>query len=345
MPLTKISLPQRVPDIENLYAVLRREVPKRPTLFELFLNDPLYEQILGRPKPQDGGLADLQFTVDAFAAAGYDHATALACPLSFPKGKFQKKDTRSLNEGAIITDEESFEHYPWPDPDQYSYHLLSEIKNYLPGGMKLMVMGPDGILENVISLTGYENLCYLLYEQPSLVKAVFDKVGDILLRYYRNALEFDSVGLIASNDDWGFHSQTLLSPEMMRQYLFPWHRKIVGAAHAHGKPAILHSCGYFADIMEDIIDMGFDARHSYEDNILPVEQAYARWHDRIAILGGIDVDFLVRRPPEEIAKRSRNLVETAGRSGGYALGSGNSIPSYVPPEHYFAMTQIALQST
>lgn len=30
---------------------------------------------------------------------------------------------------------------------------------------------------------------------------------------------------------------------------------------------------------------------------------------------------------------------TLGREkGGYALGSGNSIPAYIPKEHYFAMT-------
>ncbi len=47
--------------------------------------------------------------------------------------------------------------------------------------------------------------------------------------------------------------------------------------------------------MEDIIcDMKFDGKHSYEDNIIPVEEAYRRWGGRIAILGGIDVDFLIR---------------------------------------------------
>ena len=51
----------------------------------------------------------------------------------------------------------------------------------------------------------------------------------------------------------------------MRRLVFPWHKKIVEAAHSHGKPAVLHSCGYFQDIIEDVIeDMGYDGRHSYE---------------------------------------------------------------------------------
>jgi len=36
------------------------------------------------------------------------------------------------------------------------------------------------------------------------------------------------------------------------------------------------------------------------------------------------------------------LAQTAER-GGYALGTGNSVPDYVPDENYFAMTRAALE--
>ena len=84
--------------------------------------------------------------------------------------------------------------------------------------------------------------------------------------------------------------------------------------------------------------MPADCRHSYEDNIVPVEEAYRRWGGRIAILGGIDVDFLSRRSEEEIRQRAQNLLDMCAEQGGYALGSGNSIPDYVPAAKYFAMT-------
>ena len=42
-------------------------------------------------------------------------------------------------------------------------------------------------------------------------------------------------------------------------------------------------------------------------------------------------------------RRSKAMLErTAGR-GGYALGSGNSIPPYVPFEKFQAMTRAALE--
>ena len=85
-----------------------------------------------------------------------------------------------------------------------------------------------------------------------------------------------------------------------------------------------------------IIATAFDyAGHSYEDNIEPVEKFYPRYKDRIAVLGGIDLDFVCRSAPDEVFERSRNMVESA--ASGYALGSGNSIPEYVPIENYMAM--------
>ena len=58
-------------------------------------------------------------------------------------------------------------------------------------------------------------------------------------------------------------------------------------------------------------------------------------------MGGIDIDFLTRKSPEEIYDRSIRLLAKTFDKGGYALGSGNSIPSYVPRENYHAMIKAA----
>jgi len=129
----------------------------------------------------------------------------------------------------------------------------------------------------------------------------------------------------------------------LRRLVFPWYQRIVELVHSVGKPVILHSCGYFEEIMEDIIvDMGFDGRHSYEDQIMPVEEAYEKYHRRIALLGGIDVDFICRSSPEEVYGRARGMLERAADRGGYALGTGNSVPEYVPDANYFALIRAAL---
>jgi uroporphyrinogen decarboxylase len=342
-----MKLHNRKPNIENLYKVLRCEEPDRPTLFEFFMNRPLYERLAGRELPLTGDhdLENLKLTVDAYTAAGYDFAPSHGSNFYFEaKRKAQEKSTLSLNEGFVITDEASFEAYKWPDPENSDYTRLEKIRPFLPEGMKLMIMGPCGVLENVIMLTGYDNLCLMLYDNPELVSTVFDNVGRRLLKYYELALEYDTTGLLMSNDDWGFKTQTFLSPDDMKKYVFPWHKKFVELAHRKGIPAVLHSCGYFDDVAGAVIDdIGFDGKHSYEDTILPVEDAYEKWHSRIAVLGGIDLDFIIQRSEEEITARCKAMLKRAEGRGGYALGTGNSVPEFIPQDKFIALIRAALE--
>lgn len=336
---------QKEPNFERFLKMLRCEPTDRPVLFEAFMNEPLYRKLAGHGPEDDSELAHLRMVVDAFARGGYDYAQVYGSAFSFPTKAAAHLQTISLNEGFVITDRASFDTYDWPDPDDFDYSRLEKIVPFLPQGMKLMAVGPGGVLENTISLVGYENLCYMLYDDPNLVRAIFDAVGSRLVRYYERVAAYDSVGVLMANDDWGFNTQTFLSLEDMRKYVFPWHKRIVQIAHKQGKPALLHSCGYMGEVMEDIIEnMCFDGKHSYEDNILPVEDSYRRWGGRIAILGGVDLNFITRATPDEIRARCAALLELTSATGGYALGSGNSIPEYVPWENYFAMINTALEA-
>ena len=335
----------REPDFNNILKVLKKEVPSRPTLFEFFMNQNLYSAVVGDPPAPDAPEEiHLAYLAKAYAACGYDYVNAQGCKLDFHAGTKERKDTVSLKAHALIYDWETFESYPWSDAKTCDYSRLEKVAPYLPGNMKIMLSGPGGVLENVIDIVGYDNLCMMLYDDPELAEAIFNKVGSIFVDYYSIAAQYDTVGFIMSNDDWGFNTQTMLSVADMRKYVFPWHKKMVEAAHNAGKLAVLHSCGYMGDIMEDVIeDMKYDGRHSYEDNIIPVEEAYRRWGGRIAILGGMDVDFLIRSDEDAIKARAKNMLALSEEKGGYALGSGNSIPYYIPNEKYFAMTSVVAE--
>lgn len=334
----------RKPNFENILKVLRCEVPDRPTLFEFFMNPNVDRAIAGEYPEGCSDIEGLAYSAKVYAGCGYDYLNAHGCALSFKTGDTDRKQTISLNAHSAITDWESFNNFPWPDVSKCDFSRLEKIAPFLPEGMKIMLSGPGGVLENVIDIVGYDNLCIMIYDDPELVQAIFDKVGSIFVEYYEIGAKYDTVGFLMSNDDWGFNTQTMLSPDDMRKYVFPWHKKIVEAGHKNGKPVVLHSCGYMVDIMEDIIcDMKYDGRHSYEDNIVPVEEAYRRWGGRIAILGGMDVDYLIRTDEDEIVKRAKNMLEMAKEKGGYALGSGNSIPEYIPNDKYFAMTSAVVE--
>jgi len=324
----------------NLGALLRREAPARPVLFEFYHNGPLYRDIAGdRP-----GESNVARDIRAFALLGYDYANLWpGNGFGFPRGEVHRAKSISANEGAVITDRASFEAYVWPEVAKLGWGYLDEAAAALAPGQVLMCSGPGGVLENVIGLMGFERMCELLADDPDLVQDVFDKVGSCMLAYYQRVVPHPAVGFLMSNDDWGFKTQTMLSPKQMRRLVFPWHERIVACAHAAGKPAVLHSCGHLAPVMDDVIDgMKYDGKHSYEDGITPVEEAWERWGSRIAILGGIDLDYLCRTPAAQVrARAAAMLAKTGGR--GWAAGSGNSVPEWVPREAFLACIAPSLE--
>lgn len=175
----------------------------------------------------------------------------------------------------------------------------------------------------------------MLADDPELMGDVADAFGSRPAPHYKKLAQFDSIGTMISNDDWGFKTQAVIPPDDMRKHIIP---EIVKIIHESGRPAILHSRGKLSEVMDDIIDdIGFDAKHSFEDEIQKVEDEHGEWGGRIAILGGIDLDFLCRQSPEAVRKRSVEMLERAESRGGYALGSGNSIPDCVPVENHLAM--------
>jgi len=289
----------------------------------------------------------IRIYLKAYHAAGYDF-------LSVPPWQFRAMNFRatqrersasvSMSHGGVITDRESFEKYEWPDPEETDWDTFERIKPHVPDGMKLIIFGPGGVLENLVNLMGYEDLCFVLSEDPELLHEITDAIGSRLLRYYQMGLQRDIVGAAMVNDDWGFKTQPFLAPQQMREFITPWHRRIVEEIHATGRPALLHSCGELKLLWDDIIDdLKFDGKHSYEDAIMPVEEAYEKYGSRIAILGGIDLDFLCRSTPDEVFRRSKAMLERTQSRGGFGLGSGNSIADYVPAENFDAMLRAALK--
>ncbi len=334
------------PDFNRLQAVLERRTPDRPVLFEFFLNDRLYQRLVPELAGQTSEYHNQLRRLLAFQRAGYDYANILPPGFRFKPGNAHPESASiSQNAGSVIHSQADVDRYAWPDPAGADLELVEQLGRTLPPGMKLILYGPGGVLENAIELVGYEDLCVMIKQDEVLAMRIFGEVGARLEAYYQRISRLDCVGACISNDDWGFKTHTLFNPVDMRRFVFGWHERIVRAIHAGGKPAILHSCGHFEKVIDDIINgMGYDARHSYEDGILPVEAAYERYGGRIAILGGLDLDFVCRSTPQAITARAQAMLARSAARGSYALGTGNSVPEYVPDENYFAMIQAAIDA-
>lgn len=336
------------PDCRHLLAVLNNQRPARLPLYEHHIDLPFIVKALGRdlapqgPRPEDcvqhyreviGFWRDM--TYDAF-----DFEAAI-CEI------FPGHGAIFGGEGPIQT-RADFERYPFDElPDIFwkTYRpRLEAIREALPPGMKAYGGCGYGIFESSQDLVGFESLCIMQYDDPELFAALFRRIGDLYVTLWsRMVREFGDIFVFfRMGDDLGYKTSTMLSPATIRQHLLPQYQRVIEVVHQAGKKFLLHSCGCIFPVMEDLVALGIDAKHSNEDEIAPYEKWIELYGSRIGLLGGIDVNTLCCRAPAEIRAE---VIEKGTRfrrmARGYGLGSGNSIPSYVPVAGFMAMIEAA----
>ncbi len=336
------------PNYQNLVNCARNiEAPRIP-LYEHIICTTAMEQILGCcfSGLLDGSFSDKQEFFRQycrfFQEMGYDTVSFEQCigPVMPGNGALG-----GHKEGVVKT-REDFERYPWASvPDRFFERYGEDfcaLASVIPEGMKAVGGPGNGIFECVQDIVGYTQLCYLSVDDPELYADLFRKVGETNLAIWERFLErfSDLYCVVRFGDDLGYKNNTLLSAGDIRTHVIPQYRRIIEAAHRRGKPFLLHSCGCIFPVMEDLIAAGIDAKHSNEDQIARFPEWVRRYGDRIGNFGGIDTDAVCRLSETEMREYISDVVSQCRGHGGFAFGSGNSIPDYVPVEGYRTMVRI-----
>ena len=343
-------------DWEGLIANIRRAgTPRRVHHIELYQDAEIQEAIAERYGLAQGlDAGDPWFAhrkyVEVQRFCGFDYARVPLVDVEMPLHKQAIDDTADLRRGGgreyqdehtgPIMSWEDFERYPWPDPRAVSTtRELEWYQENLPDDMCIIASGGFAHFAELLTwLMGYETLCYSLFDQRDLVQAIAGRLTEIYRVGLERILEFDRVRAVWGSDDMGYRTGPLISPADLRELVLPGHQLMARMSHEAGRPYLLHCCGNIELIMEDLIeDVKIDARHSFEDTIEDVRDLKAGQGQRIALLGGIDVDFLCRADEEAIRTRVRDTLEICQPGGGYCLGTGNSVANYIPLDSYLAM--------
>ena len=344
------------PDWEGFKrSIMREGTPERVHFIELFLDGEVQAAICDKYRLLNGLDADDPFfhqkrQVRIQRFLGYDFVRQGIDDLVMPLKHVTAEDTAQEmpreggrtymeeHKGPITTWEE-FEAYPWPDPASLGTRSLEWYEENLPEDMCVVGSGGFGHFAELLTwLMGYESLCFALYDQRDLVGAISERLLALYRAVLQRILQFDRVRIIWGSDDMGFKTGTLISPDDLREFVLPGHRLMAQMSHDAGRPYILHSCGNLSVILEDLIeDVRVDAKHSFEDVFETVIEAKERYGHRIALLGGVDVDFLCRADPPQVRQRVRETLKACMPGGGYCLGTGNSVANYVPLDNYLAM--------
>jgi len=336
-----------IPDSENLLQVLYNRRPLRLPVYEHHIDAPFISKVIGE-NLDPAGIKSNELTgyyqkVIGFwkdmTYDGFDYEAAI-CDILPGHG--------AIMGGMLgpIQTRDDFNKYPWKEiplifKESYTPHFEA-IRKTIPPGMKAFGGCGYGIFEASRDLVGYEPLCIMQCMDPDLFRDLFIKIGDLwvelwswVIKNYSDIYVFFRMG-----DDLGHKTSTLLDPEIIRQHILPQYKRVIDLIHASGKKFLLHSCGNIFPLMDDIIALGIDAKHSNEDQIAPFSEWIDKYADRIGLFGGFDLNLLILNEPDVVYQ---NVLEQGSMfrqtANGYSLGSGNSIPEYVPVDNFLAMIE------
>lgn len=338
------------PDYRNMESAARRVRPARMPIYDHAIDTGIMESIVGKPiaglleRGGEDAVQGVRNMAEFFIKMGYDCMCFECCITNMLPGGGCLGNEQ--HEPAIKTMED-FLAYPWDGiADKFiernapMYDALAEA---LPGGLGVVGGVGNGILECVQDLTGYVNLCLIRYDDPELYAALYERATQLIYDVWERFLPRwgSLVTLARIGDDMGFKSSTLFPPDDLISHVAAGYGRIVRLIHSFGKPFLLHSCGNIFPVMESLIAAGIDAKHSNEDAIAPLAKWLELYGDRIAIFGGIDVDIAARGTLAEVRAETERLILAGSKYPGFAFGTGNSIPAYIPVDNYVTMVETA----
>ncbi len=350
-----------MPDFENLKrALLCQGEPDYVPLFEGTIAEDIKSQYLGRP------VRGLEDEVEFCMQAGYDfvpltiglrqtlrgETTGImgtkkveTSVLKAAEGNYnpftEESNTRMWAEHGqgVICDEASFEAFPWPEADSFSYDTVEKLGKLLPDGAQAII-NVGYVFTAPWMLMGLESFCISLAMGEGLARQLIERVGTIQKQVVENLVQFDCVGAIRMPDDLGYTTGVIISPSLLREYIFPWDKQIGEVVERAGLMYLYHSDGQLYDVMDDIIDCGFCAIHPCEPASMDIAELKRQYHPRLCVCGNIDLDStLTLGTPAEVEEEVKMRIRTLAPGGGYCCGASNSVPEYVPFDNYIAMIE------
>ncbi len=221
----------------------------------------------------------------------FDFAHLFGCPATFHREDLQSirdaKDGRI--EPADLLDLEMCDVNEGPGYDD----LKAEIQHHKVERERFVYVQTPGIFERLNSQFGIENhLMYLaLYEEE--LHEVYRRQAEWNRQFAMNCLDL-GIDMIHVSDDWGAQTGLMFSPDTWRSLMYPYHKITCDAVRARGGYLSLHSDGNVTQVLDGIVELGYNVLHPYQVSAgMDYADYFAKYADKFTIMGGMDVQTTI----------------------------------------------------
>lgn len=244
-------------------------------------------------------------------------------------------------------DEEDDAKYIWPQPNKLVPGTRKELEDYRAQGFATttcQVFG-NGFLQTGPLVYGYENWLSMLIAEPERCTSFVEKLYEKKIEWY--GYLFDEYnGLLdvtAEADDFGTQRGTFCSPKVLRELIFPYHKKL-NEFIKKSQPGIkttIHTCGSVYEVIGDLIEIGYDCLNPVQiaaENMDGVRLKKEFGKDITFWGGGINTQAtLPNGTPEQVREETKRNIETFAPGGGFVFSPVHNIQDDVPIENFIAM--------
>lgn len=240
---------------------------------------------------------------------------------------------------SVIKDVPDLRKYNFPDIDNFSAEKTA-LWNGKTDFFVFVLLG--GAFESSRLLMGLEELCLWTYSNFPEIRDFIMRFSEFNIELAKKAVDSGAHGVLIS-DDMAYNTGTFFSPVMLQKLIFPALKMQVAEIKKKGIPVFLHCDGNINEILQDIVDCGFDGLHALQPSagmsLAKVKRDYGK---RLCLMGNIDLDYtLPFGSQEEVRHAVKKAIESAAAGGGYILSACNSLTQDIPVGNVLAMYETA----
>jgi hypothetical protein len=266
---------------------------------------------------------------------------AIACTLSWkPKSRAPEHEgVLARGQEGIIRDRSELRLLPSPPPVG---EMISALDHYL-GAFRGTGIGVGVMVRSVFCNTyetlGMENFMLMMYDDPGLILALFDRFAEYSVALAEAAASRD-VDFLAVDDDLCDNNGCLVDPRFLRAEWAGRTACIMKPFLGRSRPIILHCCGNVRPVIPMAIELGFSALHPIQPNCNDIYAYKKQYGSQLCFIGNMDLaGVLAHGTPSEVRADTRAHLEELAEAGGYVAASSHSVTDDVPPENYRAMIE------
>ena len=240
----------------------------------------------------EGPITEAFGSVEAFEDRyEFDFAHLFGGPGPYPGQALE--ELRSELAGAI--EPAALLQIPLNDPDDMGAYggITDGIRHHKQERGRFVYVQTPGIFECLNGPFGIENhLGYLLLFEDELHQ-VYRRQAAWNQKFAHNCLDL-GVDMVHVSDDWGGQHSLLFNPEVWWRLIYPYHETTCKSVKDRGAYLSLHSDGNNWDVVDGIVELGFDVYHPFQES---AGMGYGRYlehyRDDFVLMGGLDVQTTI----------------------------------------------------